>query len=206
MLLSRLLKRIVRVGTLTVIDASGERHVFSGRPGPEATVRLHDRALHYKLLVNPYLYLGEAYMDGTLTIEKGTLPDFLEIATANMEFGQSLPLFSVFERLGWLRRRIQQYNPSAGRGPTSPTTTTCRTGCTTCSSIMSGNIPAHISGRRMTPWKPRSLTNSAIWPRSCFLNRARKFSTSARDGAGWHSSWRAPGAGRSQGSPCRRNS
>ncbi len=118
MLLSRLLKRIVRVGTLEVIDAGGKRHVFSGRPGPEATVRLHDRALHLKLLVNPYLYLGEAYMDGTLTIEKGTLPDFLEIATANMEFGQSLPLFSVFERLGWLRRRIQQYNP-VGRSRTN---------------------------------------------------------------------------------------
>ena len=111
MLLSRLLKRTVRAGTLKLIDADGKEHVFSGRPGPKATIRLHDRALHYKLIANPYLYVGEAYMDGTLTIEEGTLPDFLEIVTANLEFGQTLPLYSAYDRLCWLWRRIQQYNP-----------------------------------------------------------------------------------------------
>ncbi|GBE42684.1 cyclopropane-fatty-acyl-phospholipid synthase [bacterium BMS3Bbin10] len=111
MLLSRLLERTVRVGTLKVIDADGKQHTFSGRPGPEVTIRLHDRALHYKLLVNPNLYLGEAYMDGTLTIEKGTLPDFMEVVTSNLEFGQTLPLYTLYDRLCWLWRRFQQYNP-----------------------------------------------------------------------------------------------
>jgi len=117
MLLSRLLERTVRVGTLKVIDANGKRHVFTGAPGPEATVRLHDPSLHYKLLVNPYLYLGEAYMDGTLTIEKGTLHNFLEIITSNMEFGQTLPVHSIYDQLCWLWRRFQQYNP-VGRSRT----------------------------------------------------------------------------------------
>ena len=79
MLLSGLLERMIRIGKLEVIDAGGKLHVFSGGPGPEATVRLHDRVLHRKLFFNPDLYVGEAYMDGTLTIETGTLSDFIEI-------------------------------------------------------------------------------------------------------------------------------
>lgn len=46
MLLSALLRRVIRVGTLEVIDAGGGRHVFSGAPGPRVAVRLHSRVLH----------------------------------------------------------------------------------------------------------------------------------------------------------------
>ena len=111
MLVSRLLERMIRVGTLEVIDADGERHVFSGEPGPEVTVRLHDRALHYRLFFNPGLSVGEAYMDGTLTIEKGTLSEFLEIATRNLRFAQAYPPYAAIERLSRLLRRWQQRNP-----------------------------------------------------------------------------------------------
>ncbi len=111
MLLSRLLERIIRVGTLEVIDADGRSHVFAGRPGPEVTVRLHDRALHYKLFVNPDLYLGEAYMDATLTIEKGTLSALLDIAAANLEYCRTLPLHGLHDRICRGLRRVQQYNP-----------------------------------------------------------------------------------------------
>ena len=41
-------------------------------PGPTVALRLHDRALEVKLALNPELYAGEAYMDGTLTFEEGT--------------------------------------------------------------------------------------------------------------------------------------
>ena len=111
MLLSRLLERTVRVGTLEVIGADGARHVFSGAPGPEVTVRLHDRALHHKLFFHPGLYVGEAYMDGTLTIEKGTLSDFVEIAAINLGFAHTYPVYSAYERLSRLFRGWQQYSP-----------------------------------------------------------------------------------------------
>ena len=39
MLLYRLLERMIHIGTLKLIDADGKRHIFSGSPGPEATVR-----------------------------------------------------------------------------------------------------------------------------------------------------------------------
>lgn len=117
MLLSRLLERTVRVGTLEVIGADGARHLFSGAPGPEVTIRLHDRALHRRLYFNPELYVGEAYMDGTLSIEKGTLSMLLEIMARNQRFAQADPLYAAHQ---WLSRRLrgwQQYN-SVGRART----------------------------------------------------------------------------------------
>ena len=47
-------------------------------------VKLLDKKLHYKLLLYPDLYFGEAYTDGSLVIENGSLTDFLEIAMKNL--------------------------------------------------------------------------------------------------------------------------
>ena len=65
MLASHFFRHLIRVGTLTVVDAYGKTHRFAGAPGRSATVRLHDPALHRRLPLNPYLAAGEAYMDGT---------------------------------------------------------------------------------------------------------------------------------------------
>ena len=53
-LLSNLLGRFIRQGTLRVRDADGQVHVFGGRlPGPDVTVHLHDRKLYTRLFINP---------------------------------------------------------------------------------------------------------------------------------------------------------
>jgi len=114
MLLSSLLSRIIRVGTLEVVDANGRRCVFSGAPGPRAAVRLHSRALPLKLFLDPDLRVGEAYMDGTLMIEDGTLADFAALLASNTRFRPAHPVFAMRERLARLLRRWRQYN-SAGR-------------------------------------------------------------------------------------------
>jgi len=111
MLLSRLLEKSIRVGTLEVIDAYGTRHVFAGQPGPRAAIRLHDAKLHTKLFFNPELYVGEAYMDGTLTIEDGDLASFLAILAANQQYAAGDPLYAVHERLRRWTRKWQQFNP-----------------------------------------------------------------------------------------------
>ncbi len=111
MLLSRLLEKLVLTGTLTVIDANAKTHVYGGTPGPEVRVKLHERALHTKLFFNPCLYLGEAYVDGTLSLEKGTLAELLEIVTSNLTAAANIPMYAVLERLSILLRFWQQYNP-----------------------------------------------------------------------------------------------
>jgi cyclopropane-fatty-acyl-phospholipid synthase len=63
MLFARSLRRIVRHGTLIVIDADKRQHVFGDNAPPAVTIRLHDRRLHWQLFLNLSLELGEAYMD-----------------------------------------------------------------------------------------------------------------------------------------------
>jgi len=111
MLLSQLLKRLIRVGTLRVVDANGTTHLFEGAEGPGVTVRLHDKALHHRLYTNPPLALGEAYTNGTLTVEDATLYDFLDLIGRNMNLAGVSQLKGA---TGWLNRalrRFQQFNP-----------------------------------------------------------------------------------------------
>src|SRR5271156_1853454 len=111
MLLSRLFERIITIGGLWVIDAGGSLHTFDGSGGPRVTIRLHDSALHWKLAVRPRLYFGEAYMDGKLTIEEGSLYDFIDLLTVNLEaMPAGLPA-RLLTRSVPLFRRIHQFNP-----------------------------------------------------------------------------------------------
>jgi cyclopropane-fatty-acyl-phospholipid synthase len=113
MLLTRLFERVITKGRLRVIDVHGREHSFAGSPGGEIAIRLHDPALHWKLLVRPRLYLPEAFVDGTLTLEEGSLYDLLDLIALNLE---SLPAGSVASLLNGslaLFRRIHQYNPVA---------------------------------------------------------------------------------------------
>jgi cyclopropane-fatty-acyl-phospholipid synthase len=110
--LSHMLKSFVRVGTLTVIDADGQRHVFAGAPGgPQATMRLTDKSLYHKLFLNPELHAGEAYMDGRMSFEDGsTLRDFLTLFSVNRLSLGSYPLQKVLRRISRGLKRFQQAN------------------------------------------------------------------------------------------------
>ena len=114
MLFANFLKQFVEIGHLHLTDAKGASHDF-GTVGaePSVSLRLHDPALERKLAVNPKLHVGEAYMDGKLTIDEGDLRDFFAVVGANM------PRLYCDNRLnrvtGFLRRNvlkpIQQHNP-----------------------------------------------------------------------------------------------
>lgn len=109
--LSSLLRAFVRRGALTVIDADGGRHVFTrGEPGPSVTMRLHDRTLYRKIFLNPELHAGEAYMDGRLTFEDGTLRDFLVLFSVNRRGIATHPVQRVLRRVSRALRRLQQSN------------------------------------------------------------------------------------------------
>jgi len=110
MLFARALAPLVNIGRLRVIDAGGQEHVWEGNPGPSVTVRLHDPSLHWKFLLRPQLYVPEAYMEGALTLEEGTLYDFLELLAVNSFHSANVGL-RLSESLAKLSRRIHQYNP-----------------------------------------------------------------------------------------------
>ena len=100
-LLSGLLRSMIRIGHLTVIDARGRARDFGDQStGPSVTVRLHDRTLPLRLILNPSLAFGEAYMDGTLTIERGSLSDLFYLATQGLGALDSHPIQRLRARLG----------------------------------------------------------------------------------------------------------
>lgn len=117
MLFTSVLKSLIRDGHLTLIDANGRAHEIKGGSGrPHVTVRLHDRALHRRLLLNPQLSLGEAYMDGTLTVEEGGIGGMLDLLMGNMARSNGSWFYALTNYLRVLGRRFAQYNPvSASR-------------------------------------------------------------------------------------------
>ena len=110
-LLSRLLTRFIKTGTMTVIDADGRRHDF-GAGAPQVTLRLHDKRLYNKIAVNPELYAGEAYMDGTLTFEDGSdVAGFMYLFSLNRDALGSQGSQKFLRRTWRALRRWHQSNP-----------------------------------------------------------------------------------------------
>lgn len=106
MLFTAILKSIVRNGSLRVIDAAGNRHTVGDSSPPEATLRLTSKTTEYRLAINPALAVGEAYMDGRLVIEEGSLYGFLDVLARNVT-GRNAWL-ALLDRLG---KRLKQSNP-----------------------------------------------------------------------------------------------
>jgi cyclopropane-fatty-acyl-phospholipid synthase len=112
MLLARVLARVVGEGQLTIIDAGGRSHRIGGaRPGPVLTLRIHDRWTGIRLALRPRLALGEAYMDGKLTVEDGDIYDLLDLIGRNMAALEATTAVKWSYGLQRWLRFLQQYNP-----------------------------------------------------------------------------------------------
>ena len=85
MLLTKFLNNLFKNDGFLLEDANKNLHVI-GKPKSESSIKMkiHDKKLHYKLLLYPDLYFGEAYTDGKITFQNGTLSDFLDLALQNI--------------------------------------------------------------------------------------------------------------------------
>lgn len=106
----RLLAHGIRHGRVTLIDHQGRRQTF-GAGDPAVTVRVADAATDRALAFNPWLKVGEAYMDGTLTIEEGTLYDLVDIGMANSGPIQNAFWQKVIAAFHTMARLWHQHNP-----------------------------------------------------------------------------------------------
>jgi cyclopropane-fatty-acyl-phospholipid synthase len=105
--LDRLLRRLVRRGSLTVRLPGVEPIVVGdGSATERVTVRVRDVRTALRLALNPDVALGEAYMDGGLTLERGTIWDLLDLMGGNLA-GRPSRRFGVYARL---RRKIDLAN------------------------------------------------------------------------------------------------
>ena len=85
MMFTAILESVIRSGSLCVIDAAGRRQTIGDGSPPNVAIRLTSHAAAYTLAINPALSPGEAYMDGRLVIEEGSLYDFLDVLARNFD-------------------------------------------------------------------------------------------------------------------------
>ncbi|HSE74923.1 MAG TPA: cyclopropane-fatty-acyl-phospholipid synthase family protein, partial [Dongiaceae bacterium] len=107
---NRLLARGIKRGCITLIDWRGRAQTF-GRGEPKVTIRLADRATDLGLSFNPWLKVGEAYMDGKLVIEQGSLYDLIDIGMANVGGIQKARWQGLVTGFHTLARWWHQNNP-----------------------------------------------------------------------------------------------
>ena len=113
MLFRSLLQTAIRQGAVRLIDASNRTFLIGDGQAPVCTLRLKRRHLDWSIALNPSIRLAEAYMDGLITIEDGTLYDFLDLLVRN---SAKVGLDEHWLTLGTgvllrLARRIKRYNP-----------------------------------------------------------------------------------------------
>jgi len=106
-----MLSHIIKTGDITFVDAQGRPHRFGDRTPPALIVKLTDHKLERELVRDPELAAGEAYMQGRLVTEKGSIYDFLSIMMRNLETIRLPPSMQWMAGLRWLKRRIAQFNP-----------------------------------------------------------------------------------------------
>jgi len=110
-LLVRLLDPLIRVGTLELKMPDGEVRRFGDGTLPRAAVTLTDPDLPRKLVMNPDLAVGEAYMDGSLVIDHDDLHGLMGLILANLREGNQAWWHRLGERLAYGFRRFQMWNP-----------------------------------------------------------------------------------------------
>ncbi|MFD0987179.1 class I SAM-dependent methyltransferase [Methyloligella solikamskensis] len=110
--LDYVLKKIVVRGHLKVIDPDGKTYEYGDPSAKTVVANIKDRATERRIALNPGLNLGEAFADGDLTIEQGTIYDLLEVILQDLD-PYEWPRWTRFiDSFRYITRWIQQYNPA----------------------------------------------------------------------------------------------
>ena len=82
-LIGKLIDRLLTRGSITLKRPGKAAETFGRGGGKHLTVRFADRKVAFDILKNPRLGVGEAYMDGRLVIEDGSMLDLLELVVGS---------------------------------------------------------------------------------------------------------------------------
>jgi len=111
--LAQILERLIVEGRLVVRWPDGRETAYGKGDRLSAGVAIKDAATVRRLVFNPSLALGEAYMAGTVVPIGCNLYELLDLLVANvMAAGNGTPIMRLRARSGRLVRRIMQYNPA----------------------------------------------------------------------------------------------
>jgi cyclopropane-fatty-acyl-phospholipid synthase len=108
-LLRMALKDVIRVGNLRLTTARGSTFTCGDGSGRPVAIRFTSRAAERGILLDPELKFGEAYMDGGIVVERGSIADVLAIVLGQRR--DAPPWAQLQWLLRYLHRRLKQFNP-----------------------------------------------------------------------------------------------
>jgi len=108
MLLANLLDHTLRDVNVRLVDSNGTTRIVGRGDKCVCTICVHDRRLDRRFFENPVLFVPEAFMDGRLTIEDGTLYGFLEACSRNYAHLENHPFFKFLQHFDMAQ--FGQYN------------------------------------------------------------------------------------------------
>ena len=111
-ILDRMLRDFVRRDALALTYPDGTRRMYGEAGATPVEVTLTDPALPRKLVQNTDMAVGEAYMDGRLTIGQDDLEGFLTMASRNSRGADEVWWRRLAALIFTARRRIDQWNPA----------------------------------------------------------------------------------------------
>ena len=110
MYLASFLNKVFKVGGFILVDANSKEYLIGQPDKNSIKLKILNKNLHYKLLFHPDLYFGEAYTDGEILIENGTLTDFLDLALMNIGRGEVNFFSYLINRLRGSYRYLTNFN------------------------------------------------------------------------------------------------
>jgi len=108
----RMLTQFVQTGAIEIRLPDGRLLRAGDAAQDPVRLRITDRTVLRRLCLNPELALGEAYMDGTLTIENDDLESMLAVMVANLKSGRRQSILYLQAAMRTALRRLAQYNPA----------------------------------------------------------------------------------------------
>lgn len=108
-LIGKLIDKLLTKGSITLKLPGKRPQTYGQGGGRHLTVRFTDRKVAIEIMKNPNLGLGEAYMDGRVIIEDGTMLDLLEMVVGANRFEDSKGRSSFLPKLaGKVKRALKR--------------------------------------------------------------------------------------------------
>jgi len=113
MVLASNMRRAFHFGTISLIDAGGTRHEICNFGGTKVVMRLTDKKIARRLMFASSMGWCEAYMDGKLVFDEGSLADFLQVWGLSENILEQTVAGEIFRLFYSILASFKHYNPMA---------------------------------------------------------------------------------------------
>jgi cyclopropane-fatty-acyl-phospholipid synthase len=109
--LQRVLAKLIRKGRLIISTGDGRSFEVGDGTGEPVSAAFASPFTLLSIMANPELKLGEAYMDGSMRMERGSIADFLDLVLSQVQDKPPLAIGLLINAYHYVIRRLVQFNP-----------------------------------------------------------------------------------------------